>query len=99
MSDDVKVEHEPAAGRFVIRLPGGEAILRYRLQGKTADFFSTFVPEALRGKGLAEQLAQAAFEHAKAQGWQVIPSCSYLSGAYLKRHPEYQPLTQGRGPA
>lgn len=96
MSDDVKVTHEPAAGRFVIRIDGQEATLRYRLQEKTADFFSTFVPEPLRGRGLAEQLAKAAFEHAKAQGWHVIPSCSYLSGAYLKRHPEYQPLTQAR---
>lgn len=96
MSDDVKVTHEPAAGRFVIRLPEGDATLRYRLQGQTADFFSTFVPETLRGKGLAEKLAQAAFEQAKTQGWQVLPSCAYISGAYLKRHPEYQPLTQVR---
>ena len=96
MSEAIQVEHDAAGSRFVIRLEGQEAMLRYRQQGPVVDFFSTFVPEALRGRGLAEKLCQAAFEQAKTHHWTVIPSCSYISGAYLRRHPEYQPLTQGR---
>jgi predicted GNAT family acetyltransferase len=94
MSDETAVEHEPGKHRFVIRLEGHEAFLQYRQDGRTLDFRHTFVPEAFRGRGMAEQLCQAAFEYVKANHLTVIPSCSYVSGAYLTRHPEYEPLTR-----
>jgi len=46
-----------------------------------------------RGRGIAEKLCKAAFEYAKQHQLTVIPSCSYISDAYLKRHPEYRSLT------
>ncbi len=94
MSDVGAVEHDTLGNRFVIKLQGTEAVLRYRQHDQVIDFYSTFVPEELRGRGLAEQLCKTAFEYAKAQHLTVAPSCSYISGAYLKRHPEYVPLTQ-----
>ena len=69
----------------------------YRLAGKELDLYHTYVPEVFRGRGMAEKLCQAAFEYANTNGLTVIPSCSYISDAYLKRHPEYEPLTK-RGP-
>ena len=75
-------------------MDGYEACLMYRLRGGDIDLYHTYVPEVFRGKGLAERLCQAAFEYAKAAGLTVIPSCSYISGAYLKRHPEYEALTK-----
>src|SRR5258708_5121536 len=55
MSDDVK--HQPGQGRFVISLDNGEEVLlEYREQGATVDFYHTFVPQAARGKGLAERV-------------------------------------------
>ncbi len=92
------VEHDTAGHRFCVKLEGYEACLMYRLSGKELDLYHTYVPEVCRGRGIAEQLVQAAFEHAKAQHLTVIPSCSYVSGAYLKRHPEYEPFTQRGGP-
>jgi len=70
----------------------------YRLTGKDLDLYHTYVPEVFRGRGVAEKLCKAGFEYAKANGLRVVPSCSYISGAYLKRHPEYEPLTQRGGP-
>ena len=93
MAEELTVHHDPAGRRFCVQLQGYEACLMYRLQGKTSDLYHTYVPEVFRGRGIAEQLCRAAFEHAKAQGLTVVPSCAYISGAYLKRHPEYQPLT------
>ena len=90
----VPVQHDLAQQKFFLTLQGHEAQLRYRTQGRMLDVFSTFVPESLRGRGLAEQLCKAAFEYAKAQQCTVIPSCPYISGAYLKRHPEYLSLTR-----
>lgn len=94
MADTAQVIHDQKGHRFVITLEGHEAFLTYHPSGKTLDFNHTFVPEIFRGRGLAEKLCQAGFEYAKANGFTVIPSCPYVSGAYLKRHPEYQPLAQ-----
>ena len=93
---EASVVHDQAGSRFVIALEGHEAQLQYRRAGTTLDFYHTYVPEAFRGKGFAEQLCQAAFEYAKAQRLTVIPSCPYISGAYLKRHPDYLPLVAPR---
>ncbi len=71
----------------------------YRLQGKELDLYHTYVPEAFRGRRIAEHLCKAAFEHAKANGLTVSPSCSYISDTYLKRHREYEPLVRRGGPS
>lgn len=94
MTEPTEVHHNPASRRFCIEMEGYEACLMYRLSGKEIDLYHTYVPEVFRGRGIAEKLCKAAFEYAKAEGLTVIPSCSYISGAYLKRHPEYEPLTK-----
>ena len=94
MADEVVVQHDEAAHRFCVKLEGYEACLMYRLAGKELDLYHTYVPEVFRGRGMAEKLCKAAFDYAKANGLTVIPSCSYISDAYLKRHPEYAPLTK-----
>ena len=66
----------------------------YRFHDQALELYHTYVPEVFRGRGVAEQLCQAAFEYATANNLTVIPSCSYIAGAYLKRHPEYEPLTK-----
>ncbi len=98
MAEPLPIEHDAAASRFVVKLQGYEATLMYRRTGNELDLYHTYVPEVFRGRGVAEQLCKAAFEHAQANRLTVLPSCSYISGAYLKRHPEYQPLTKS-GPA
>ncbi len=97
MSDEIIVTHDQAGHRFCVTLQGYEACLMYRCSDKEVDLYHTYVPEVFRGRGIAEQLCKAAFEYAKANSLTVIPSCSYISAAYLKRHPEYVPMTK-RGP-
>ena len=94
MEDPAAVKHDAVGKQFVVVQEGSEARLQYRESPGVIDFFHTFVPEPLRGRGLAERLCQAAFEYAKSRQLKVIPSCSYVSGAYLKRHPEYVSLTK-----
>ena len=99
MAELLPVDHDPSAHRFCIKLEGYEACLMYRLSGDEIDLYHTYVPEVFRGRGVAEQLCKAAFEHAKAKKLTVVPSCSYVSGAYLKRHPEYASITKQGGPS
>ncbi|MBI3320189.1 MAG: N-acetyltransferase [Candidatus Omnitrophica bacterium] len=94
METDVPVTHDPQGQRFCVQLQGYEACLMYRQQAKEIELYHTYVPEVFRGRGIAEKLCRAGFEYAKANGLTVIPSCSYISDAYLKRHLEYEPLVK-----
>ena len=94
MTEPLEVVHESAGHRFCVRLDEYEACLMYRRAGQDIDFYHTYVPEVFRGRGIAEKLCKAGFEYAKANHLLVIPSCSYVSGAYLKRHPEYEAITK-----
>jgi predicted GNAT family acetyltransferase len=89
----VALSHEPSNSRFVGTLPSGgkDAELAYQLKqigGHTVmDMRRTFVPETMRGEGVAELLAAAAFEYAASQKMKVIPTCPYISKTFLKKHP------------
>ena len=67
------------------------AHLDYLIEGGRMVCTHTFVPPALRGQGLAEQLVQAALAEARANGWRVVPACSYVA-VFIERHPEYRDL-------
>jgi predicted GNAT family acetyltransferase len=79
-------EHDTAHHRFVVHLDDGDAELTYSPAGeKLIDVQHTFVPPSGRGEGVADSLAQAAFDYARANGMKIIPSCPYVR-TWLKRH-------------
>ena len=47
----------------------------------------TYVPDALRGQGIADQLAQRVIADARAKGIKIMPLCPFLNG-YMARHRE-----------
>jgi len=94
MDEPIEVIHDQASNRFCVKLKGYEACLMYNRQGQELDLYHTYVPEVFRGRGIAEKLCKAGFEYAKANGFTVIPSCSYIAETYLKRHPEYESLVK-----
>ena len=84
----MKVEHDEAGGRFFVRFGDADADLAYtRVGPKLIDLQHTYVPESARGHGVAEALAEAAFEYAREHGDRVIPSCPFVR-VWLRRHPE-----------
>ncbi|TVT69612.1 MAG: N-acetyltransferase [Pseudomonas sp.] len=86
MSDTVRVHHDQAGHRFEAVIDGHCAYLAYMDLGKqTLDMYRTFVPDALRGRGIAAVLTQHALEYAEREGYQVIPSCSYVE-RYIERN-------------
>ena len=95
MEGNLKVLHDEKGGRFYVPLPeGGEAVLSYSLDGKTLDFYSTYVPPSSRTKGIAEKVVEAGFLYAKEKGFKVIPTCSYVA-SLVRRREEFQPLVAG----
>ena len=82
-----QVTHNTAASRFETTVEGQLCVCQYRVFGKTMMLTHTGVPTALRGRGIAAQLVQAALDHARAKGLKVRPDCSYAE-VYMQRHPE-----------
>ncbi len=84
----VDIEHDRAGQRFVARLPEGAAFLAYQsLDGGTLDLYSVQVPAAASGRGIAALLVAEAMGHARAEGYRIIPSCSYVA-TWIRSHPE-----------
>jgi len=88
----VNVENDSAQSRFVVRLPEGEGELVYRQLGsRTLELVHTEVAPALRGRGVGEALAQAAIDHARAEGLSIVATCPYVQ-RWLAKHPEHRDL-------
>ncbi|MFZ2290575.1 MAG: N-acetyltransferase [Halopseudomonas yangmingensis] len=86
MSTEPQVSHDPNNRNFYVELEGSRATLGYMdLGSRTLDFYRTFVPVALRGKGIAALLADQALAWAHGQGYKVIPSCSYIERFMQRR--------------
>ena len=81
------IEHQPARGRFQAIVDGEACVADYRLDGGVMLITHTAVAPRLQGRGIAGALVQAALDHARSQGLQVNPLCSYAR-AYLRRHPQ-----------
>jgi hypothetical protein len=88
----MKVEHDEPGSRFVVHVDGDVAELAYTIVGpKLIDLQHTYVPASARGQGVAEALAEAAFEYARDQGYRVVPSCPFVR-MWLRRHKEQATL-------
>jgi predicted GNAT family acetyltransferase len=72
------IEHQPELRRFRIVQQGEEALLEYQLLGDSVDFWRTYVPDSLRGQGMAEQLVRHGLGWAQQQQLGIQASCCYV---------------------
>lgn len=89
--EEIEILHIPEAGLFEARLGEERAQLQYRTEPGKIVFLHTEVPPAFRHHGVAEKLSHAGLEFARERGLAVVPICPYVA-AYIRKHPEYQPL-------
>nr|XP_046271954.1 protein NATD1-like [Scatophagus argus] len=86
------VEHDRQNLRFTVTPGSGAgsrdcAVLHYRFTGhKEVDLMSTYVPETLRGQGVAAQLSQAAMDFLLEENLKARVSCWYIK-KYIEEHP------------
>jgi uncharacterized protein len=91
MSDTITVRDNPQANRFEAIVDGHTAVAMYETASGVIAFTHTRVPESLRGKGIANELAKAVLAAARERGLRVIPKCTFFA-SYMKRHPDTQDL-------
>jgi predicted GNAT family acetyltransferase len=86
---DPILQHNAAAHRYEITADGATAVAEYHDEGGRRVFHHTFVPPALRGRGLAEKLVRQALGDARAENRRVVPACSYVA-TFIERNPEFK---------
>lgn len=85
MTEQLNIHHDRTSHQFETVVDGHRAYLAYVDLGKqTLDIYRTFVPDALRGRGVAAVLTRHALAYAEREGYTVIPSCSYVEW-YIER--------------
>ena len=87
------VHQNAALSRFELDADGDTAVAYYRLADGVMTFTHTETPAHLWGRGIASRLIYGALESARAQGFKVVPRCSFV-GAFLARHPEFDDLSR-----
>jgi predicted GNAT family acetyltransferase len=88
MSDGLKAKTK----RIEIERDGEVAFLGYQTYPDGwISLLHTWVPPVLRGRGIANELAQKALEFAKDNGLKVEVICPVVFH-FLAKHPEYKPL-------
>ncbi|WP_291986118.1 phosphoenolpyruvate--protein phosphotransferase [Candidatus Accumulibacter sp. ACC007] len=86
------VAHNAARQRFESQVgESGTAYLSYLIEGARVILNRTFVPDELRGHGIAAELVRVALNEARQRHRKIDPRCSYVAG-FIERHPEFADL-------
>lgn len=86
-----EVRNNTERRRFELVVEGKMAIAEYIDRGSMIVFTHTEVPVGLEGRGIGSHLVSHALNFARQEGKTVMPLCPYVA-AFIRRHPEYQPL-------
>ena len=87
---EITVEPTRYGHRFVYRKPGHEEaeLTMGKIDDRLFDGTHTGVPKSMGGQGVGKALIKVMSDHARAQGYKVIPSCPFI-GAMFKRKPSW----------
>ena len=90
----LEVELREDAGRFVAAAAPDNAYLEFVMEqdGAVMNMTHTWTAPAARGNGFAGKITLFAFQHCRANNLRVRPSCTYISGRFLSKHPEFKDI-------
>lgn len=90
-SGDIHVRHNVAGNCYEALVKNERCVAEYVMNEGRLIFTHTFVPSALRGQGIAEQIIRYALDDARSKGLKVTPACSYVA-RFIDRNRGYQDL-------
>ncbi|MDQ2794219.1 MAG: N-acetyltransferase [Bacteroidota bacterium] len=89
----MSIKHDPANQQFTTTHNGHAAELAYaRPNDGVIDFTHTFVDEAVRGQGVADELARTALAYARTEKLKVKTTCTFMADFVKNHHAEYADL-------
>lgn len=87
----MEIKHDSQRQKFFVIVDGLESHLEYISKGSILNLIHTYVPNELRGRGIAGNLVKAALTYARENKFKIIPSCSYTA-EYIRKHEEFHDL-------
>ena len=87
----MSVRNNEEKSRFEMTVDGSTAVAEYERREGEIIFTHTEVPEAIGGRGVAQQLVKGALDQVRDQNLRVVALCAYVE-KFIDRHPEYQDL-------
>ena len=95
-TDALEIKHDSMQSKFYFPTKEAEdAVVDYTLHTKgepnVMEITHTFVPPALRDKGIAGKITHAALNFADTNNYKVMPTCDFAKD-YCDKHPEFNHL-------
>jgi len=87
----MEILHDIKKQKFYVVVDNLESHLEYVKMDNVLNINHTYVPNALRGRGIAGKIVKVALTYAEENNLKIIPSCSYVAD-YIRRHEEYKKL-------
>jgi len=85
---ELEIVHE--GNKFYKVIDGLESHMDYEMhEPSTVVFYHTYVPEELRGKGLAKEIIKEGLDWAMAEKFDIIPACSAVR-RFIDLNSEYK---------
>ena len=97
MDIQISLEETDNKGRYVARIAGIEAegeMTFSRISPTRIIVDHTGVPNALRGKGIAQALALHVVAEARTKGFTIVPLCPFLK-AQADKNPDWSDVIEG----
>ena len=95
MEKIIEVVNNEQQMQFQAKVDQELAVMEYRWYHGDLAIMHTYVPDAGKGKGYANALAEFAISYAKEKNLKMKIYCVFMQG-YMKRHPEYNDLISDR---
>ncbi len=84
--------HDTKAHKFMAIVDEHQAVMAYRvLLNKILSFEHTYVPDALRGQGVAKALMLYVIDYVREAGYKIRPVYEYAKG-YFAKHKELEDI-------
>ncbi len=89
----IESRESKSQGAYIATIPGTDAKgeLTWTANNGVRSANHTFVPQQMRGKGIAAELVEALIADAKKEGFRIRPACSYVASQF-DEHPEWSDL-------
>ena len=72
-----QISHNTGSHEFYCIIDGQKCVVEYSVHPGALEFIHTYVPEALRGKGIAKMMYDEIARYLKEHHLKAIPTCSY----------------------
>ena len=91
----MNIKHDSDNQQFTTGSPDEPAELAYSLPSPgVIDFVHTFVPDEMRGEGLADELARTGLAYAREHHLKVRTSCEFMAAFAERHHAEYKDVLE-----